>query len=81
MRIVDIHEAKTNLSELVEQAVSHSEPFVIAQAGKPLVKVAPIESVDLPRRRIGFLRGRYAAPDDIDATGRDAIEAMFESEE
>ena len=55
MRIVDIREAKTELSRLIDQAVK-GEPFVIAKAGKPLVKVA---AVDAPtkNRRIGFMAG------------------------
>ena len=45
MRTVNIHEAKTHLSRLVERAAS-GEPFVIAKAGRPLVKVVPIEVPD-----------------------------------
>ena len=43
MRTVNIHEAKTNLSRLVEQAAK-GEPFIIAKAGKPLVKVVAVEA-------------------------------------
>ncbi len=42
MRRVNIHQAKTHLSRLVEEA-ARGEPFVIAKAGKPIVKVVPLE--------------------------------------
>lgn len=78
MRTINIHEAKTHLSRLVE-AAARGEPFVIAKAGKPLVKVVPLESADTPAgRRIGFLVGEIAVPDDFDRWGGEAIEALFE---
>ena len=75
MKSFNIHEAKTNLSKLVEMAVS-GEPFVIAKAGKPLVKVEKIE----PRapRRIGFMKGEGSVPDDFDTMAAEEIADMFE---
>ena len=81
MDTVNIHEAKTNLSRLVERAATRGEPFIIARAGKPLVKVVPIDQADKPKRRIGFLKGRFTAPDRIKPIGREEIAAMFEGEE
>ncbi|MDG2522529.1 type II toxin-antitoxin system prevent-host-death family antitoxin [Caulobacter segnis] len=78
MRTVNIHDAKTNLSKLVERTVSQGEPFVIAKAGKPLVKVVPLVLADKPKSRIGFMAGRINVPDDFDAMGRDDIEALFD---
>ena len=77
MRVVNIHEAKTQLSRLVEQAAK-GEGFIIAKAGKPLVKVMPIEASDtaIPRR-LGFLAGEITVPDDFDNLGRDEIERLF----
>lgn len=75
MKIVNIHEAKTNLSRLIEAAV-HGEPFVIARAGKPVVKVMQVEQ-QAPRR-VGFLEGAYSIPDDFDRMEEDKIRAMFE---
>ena len=43
MRTVNIHHAKTHLSRLVEEAAD-GEPFIIAKAGKPLVKVVPLDA-------------------------------------
>jgi prevent-host-death family protein len=77
MQTVDIQDAQTRLSKLVEQAVSRGDVFII-KAGKPLVKVAPLGPSEKPKKRIGFLKGRYSAPDDIKAIGRDGIAAMFE---
>jgi prevent-host-death family protein len=77
MRTVNIHEAKTNLSRLVDRAAK-GESFVIAKNGKPLVKVVPLEPVpEKPVRRIGFLAGQLQVPDDFDEMGREEIEEMF----
>jgi prevent-host-death family protein len=77
MRIFNIHEAKTHLSRLIDQAVE-GEPFVIAKAGRPLVKVVPVDAADVGTTpRIGFLAGEIAVPDDFDQMGRDEIETLF----
>ncbi len=77
MKAVNIHEAKTHLSRLVEQA-AQGEPFVIAKAGKPLVKVTPLDApVAGQVRRLGFLSGRIAVPDDFDRMGSREIERLF----
>jgi prevent-host-death family protein len=77
MRTYNIHEAKTQLSKLVERAAA-GEPFVIAKAGKPLVKVAAIEPADAPApRRLGFLAGQISIPADFDEMGKDEIAEMF----
>jgi prevent-host-death family protein len=74
---VNIHEAKTHLSRLVDRAAK-GEPFVIAKAGKPLVKVTVL---DVPAsgqvRRLGFLEGRIEVPDDFDRMGDAEIERLF----
>ena len=75
MRIVNIHEAKTHLSRLVD-AAAKGEAFVIAKAGKPLVKVVPIDAPPA-KRRVGFLAGRFTVPDDFDTMFQDEIEKMF----
>ncbi|MBX3501618.1 MAG: type II toxin-antitoxin system Phd/YefM family antitoxin [Alphaproteobacteria bacterium] len=69
MRIVNMHDAKSQLSRLVEQA-ANGAPFIIARAGKPLVKVVPLSADDTGgRRRLGFLAGEIAVPDDFDRMG------------
>ncbi|MEP6784907.1 MAG: type II toxin-antitoxin system prevent-host-death family antitoxin [Sphingomonadales bacterium] len=78
MEQVNIHEAKTNLSKLIAKAVA-GEPFVIAKAGKPLVKVVRIDEPELPpkKSRLGMLEGKIRVPDDIKTPFKDEIEAMF----
>jgi prevent-host-death family protein len=77
LNTVNMHEAKTHLSKLVAKAVQ-GEPFVIAKAGKPLVKVTAIDELEMkPERRIGFLEGKIKVPDDFKAIGREEIEEMF----
>ena len=77
MLTVNIHEAKTHLSRLVERAAK-GEPFVIAKAGKPLVKVTALETPVTGRvRRLGFMAGQIAVPDDFDRMGNTEIEELF----
>jgi prevent-host-death family protein len=77
MRTVNIHEAKTHLSRLVDQAAK-GEPFVIAKAGKPLVKVLPLSAPLAGQgRRLGFMAGEFTVPDDFDRMGSEEIERLF----
>lgn len=77
MKTINIHEAKTHLSRLVEQAVK-GEPFIIAKAGKPLVKVSALTTSDNDRiRRTGFLAGAFSVPEDFDRMGEDEIAKLF----
>jgi len=77
MRTFNIHEAKTQLSRLVDQAAK-GESFIIAKAGRPLVKVTPLEApTGAQVRRLGFMSGRIRVPDDFDRLGADEIERLF----
>ncbi len=81
MRTVNMHEAKTHLSRLVK-AAADGEPFIIARAGKPVVKVVALETPEHgATRRIGFLAGRISVPDDFDDMGSGEIESLFEGVE
>ncbi|HZU89489.1 MAG TPA: type II toxin-antitoxin system prevent-host-death family antitoxin [Stellaceae bacterium] len=81
MRTVNIHEAKTHLSRLVEQAAK-GEPFIIAKAGKPLVKVVPLDTPAAGEvRRLGFMAGEISVPDDFDTMGAADIEKAFSGQE
>ena len=75
MVTVNIHEAKTQLSKLVDRAAK-GEPFVIAKAGKPLVKVAALDAPAAPQR-LGFLVGEIKVPKDFDRMGEAEIAALF----
>ena len=78
MQTVNIHEAKTHLSRLIEQAVK-GEPFVIAKAGKPLVKVSRLDApAATETKRVGFMKGQIEVPDDFDRMGSEEIERLFE---
>lgn len=77
MKTVNIHEAKTHLSKLVEEA-SRGESFVIAKAGKPVVKVTALAAPTGSQvRRLGFMAGQISVPDDFDQMGREEIDRMF----
>ena len=78
MVTVNIHEAKTHLSRLIDRAVK-GEPFVIAKAGKPLVKVTALDAPTAPQR-LGFLVGEIAVPEDFDRMGEAEIAALFGGE-
>ncbi len=80
MKTVNIHEAKTHLSRLIEDA-SKGKPFIIAKAGKPMVKVVAIDApTGRQVRRLGFLKGEFLIPDDFDQMGRGEIEELFTGE-
>jgi prevent-host-death family protein len=77
MKTVNIHQAKTHLSRLVEEA-AEGEPFIIAKAGKPIVKVTPLSApTGAQVRRLGFMAGQIAVPDDFDRMGNEEIERIF----
>jgi prevent-host-death family protein len=77
MRRVNIHEAKTHLSRLVDEAAK-GESFIIAKAGKPVVKVTALDTpTGVQIRRLGFLAGQIAVPEDFDRMGSAEIEQLF----
>ena len=77
MKTINIHEAKTQLSRLVEEAVQ-GEPFVIAKAGKPMVKVTALTAPSATEmKRTGFMSGQISVPDDFDRMGEAEIERIF----
>jgi len=76
LKIINIHEAKTHLSRLIENAAK-GEPFVIAKSGKPMVKVTAVEAFGHRPRRTGFLKGQIKVPDDFDEMGSQEIEELF----
>lgn len=80
MHTVNIHEAKTHLSRLIEQAAK-GEPFIIAKAGKPLVKVMSLTTPESSQvKRLGFMAGQITVPDDFDQMGSTEIEQLFGGE-
>ncbi|HCS63157.1 MAG TPA: type II toxin-antitoxin system prevent-host-death family antitoxin [Cellvibrio sp.] len=77
MQTINIHEAKTHLSRLVELAAK-GDSFIIAKAGKPLVKVTALNSPEPAQmKRTGFLAGQFQVPDDFDVMGANEIAHLF----
>ncbi len=77
MKTVNIHEAKTQLSKLVEEA-SKGESFVITKAGKPVARVTAYSApTGAQMRRLGFMAGQVSVPEGFDQMGRDEIERIF----
>ena len=80
MRRVNMHEAKTHLSRLVEEAAA-GEAFVICKAGRPMVRVTPLDGASSgppQRSRLGLLQGQCAVPDDFDVMAAEAIADLFD---
>jgi prevent-host-death family protein len=78
MQTYNIHEAKTQLSRLVELA-ARGESFVIAKAGKPMVKVMALDTPEASqKKRFGFMAGQVKVPDDFNTMGADDIQELFE---
>ena len=81
MQTINIHEAKTHLSRLVEEAAKGKE-FIIAKAGKPMVKVSPLAAEEVPsKKRLGFMAGEICVPDDFDSMGAEDVARLFEGVE
>ncbi|WP_025373376.1 type II toxin-antitoxin system Phd/YefM family antitoxin [Advenella mimigardefordensis] len=77
MLTVNIHEAKTHLSRLIEKAAK-GESFIIAKAGKPMVKVVALAPADgIKMKRIGFMSGQMSIPADFDSLGSNEISQLF----
>ncbi len=77
MQTYNIHDAKTQLSKLVEMAAK-GESFVIAKAGKPMVKVIALDTPESAQmRRFGFMAGQIKVPDDFNTMGADKIQELF----
>ena len=81
METINVHDAKTRLSQLLEK-VQKGHPFIIAKAGKPIARVT---SIDAPRpeqvQRIGFLDGQIEVPEDFDRMGEEEIGVLFEGQD
>ena len=78
MRSVNIHDAKTHFSRLVDD-VAEGESVVIAKAGSPVARLVPLDAeLGRPRSLVGFMSGRVRVPDDFDRMGGDELAAQFE---
>ncbi|RMD71562.1 MAG: type II toxin-antitoxin system Phd/YefM family antitoxin [Gammaproteobacteria bacterium] len=76
MRQVNIHEAKTHLSQLIE-AVERGEEIIIARSGKPVARLCPLRKRHTPRCP-GSLKGKIRIAADFDLTPEDIVDAYYE---
>ncbi len=76
MDAVNIHDAKTHFSRLIDQ-VADGHEVVIARAGRPVARLVPYVQPRLPRR-LGLMAGQFSVPDDFDALGADEVVRLFE---
>lgn len=76
MKIVDIHEAKTHLSRIVDEVAAGAE-VIIAKAGKPLARLSPLKGVRKPKR-LGLLKGKIKVPKDFNSPLDEEIIGGFE---
>ena len=78
MRSVNIHDAKTHFSRLVDD-VAEGESVVIAKAGLPVARLVPLDAEPARSRNLlGFLKGRLSIPEDFDRMGGAEIALQFE---
>jgi prevent-host-death family protein len=78
METLNIHEAKTHLSRLLERVRQKGEPFIIAKAGRPIAKVVAVDAAEpAAPRRLGFLSGEIEVPEDFDRMGEAEIAKRF----
>ena len=75
MKQVNVHEAKTHLSRLLEE-VETGEEIVVAKAGRPVAKLSPIRAKGR-RRKLGLLDGKFRIPNDFNAPLPDEILDAF----
>jgi len=78
-KTVNLYEAKTKLSELVERAAA-GEEIVIAKAGQPRAKLVPVPLQCAPRKG-GFWKGKFEIPEDFDAPLPEDVLKLFEGDE
>jgi prevent-host-death family protein len=74
--IINIHEAKTHLSRIVEEVAAGAE-VIIAKAGKPMARLTPLAGVKRPKK-LGLLKGKIKVPDDFNAPLPEEVLADFE---
>jgi len=77
MRTINIDQAKTHLSKLVEEARQGKE-VIIAKPGKPMARLVPMRR-SRKRRRLGLLAGKFSVPADFDAPLPEEVIALFAS--
>jgi prevent-host-death family protein len=77
MAIINIHDAKTHFSRIVDEVAAGAE-VIIAKAGKPVVRIVPLADAVRPNRRLGILANEAVVPADFDDPLPDDILDRFE---
>jgi len=77
MQQLNVHAAKTHLSNLIDKAAK-GDSFIIAKAGKPMVRVIPFYQQKITQNRVGFLKNQINIPIDFDQMGQGEIINAFE---
>lgn len=80
MTTVNVHEAKTHLSQLLAR-VAEGETVIIAKAGRPVARLSPIDRDERRASRIGFMAGQITVPDDFDRMADDDLADLFDGAE
>ncbi|GAB3611329.1 type II toxin-antitoxin system prevent-host-death family antitoxin [Humibacter ginsengiterrae] len=80
MRTVNIHDAKTHFSRLVEAAAS-GETIIIAKSGRPVAKLTRLDTPVAQPRRLGWYKNMPSVPDDFDEWMSEDVAALFAGEE
>lgn len=75
-KIVNIHDAKTHLSRLVDEVAAGKE-IIIAKAGRPMARLTPMTAT-VKKKTLGLLKGKIKVPDDFNAPLHDEVLATFE---
>jgi prevent-host-death family protein len=75
-KVINIHEAKTHLSRIVDEVAAGAE-VIIAKAGKPMARLSPVTAA-VKRKRLGLLKGKVKVPDNFNAPLPDEVLAAFE---
>jgi prevent-host-death family protein len=75
-RVVNIHDAKTHLSRIVDEVAAGAE-VIIAKAGKPMARLSPI-AISVKAKKLGLLKGKIKVPDNFDAPLDEEVLAQFE---
>jgi prevent-host-death family protein len=74
--IINIHEAKTHLSKIIDDVATGRE-VIIAKAGKPMARLVPLTKTIRPKK-LGLLKGKAKIPDDFNEPLDDSELAAFE---
>jgi prevent-host-death family protein len=77
MKMVNVHEAKSTLSRLIEEVTRTGKAVVIARAGRPVARLMPVTAAH-GERKLGTLRGKLVVDDDFDAALPEKTLAGFE---